>query len=144
MAESFGVYPAAKALTPGSSSITNTRGIATPEASAISSTMLSRRRSRKFRVFGRISRPCIDFATAEPPCASWAVFTSVATPMIAAMAPTEPSRTCGFATTCAKASARNASAVPSAASARCWARSSESPNETTPWTAATRPATNTA
>ena len=65
--------PAAKALMPSSSSSMNTGGTGMPEASAISSTTFSSRRSFGSSVLGYSRRPPSRSATAVPPPASWAI-----------------------------------------------------------------------
>ena len=74
-------WPAANALIEFSSSITNTRGTATPDAIAISSTTFSRRRSSRSRVDGSTGRAPTIFATASPPDAS-ALISSAVPPAI--------------------------------------------------------------
>src|SRR5882757_9898706 len=81
MAASAGVKPAAKALMPGSCGITNRRGAGTPEASAISSTMLTNRLSCGSVVVGSTGTAPRDAATAAPPCRSESILKNMRPPM---------------------------------------------------------------
>ena len=78
-------WPAAKALIDGSFSITYTRGTGVPEASAISSTTLTSRRSSRSRVDGSTRRAPIICATASPPPASRDVSHQVPAPIISSV-----------------------------------------------------------
>ncbi len=74
-------WPAANALIAVSLSITYTRGTATPDAIAISSTTLIRRRSSKSRVVMSTSRASTRLATAAPPALSEFILYSVPLPI---------------------------------------------------------------
>ncbi len=70
---------------PASWSITYTRGTGVPEASAISSTTLSRRRSSRSRVDGSSGRAPTICATASPPAARRLVSHHVPAPISASV-----------------------------------------------------------
>jgi hypothetical protein len=85
MAASLGVLPAAKALIPSWPASTKTAGTGTPEAMAISSTTLSRRRSPATGVSGGTQRPPRLEATEIPPARSAHTFHAAAPPTRAAV-----------------------------------------------------------
>ena len=72
-----GSVPAAKALMPCSSSMIHTPGTGTPDAMAISSTTLSKRRSGRSVVVGSTTLPPRLCATTFPPAESCASFTQL-------------------------------------------------------------------
>ena len=97
IAASAGVYPAANALMPLSSSSTYISGTGTPDAIAISSTTLRSRLRNGSLTFGGTSVPPISCATRPPPAERRAVLYSVA-PRIKSVATTAVKpRTVGFA-----------------------------------------------
>ena len=77
--------PAANALIPFSPSMMYAAGTRTPDAIAISSTMLRNRRSSGSRVSGETRRAPAIFATASPPSVRRSTFTVLTVRMSAAV-----------------------------------------------------------